>query len=502
MASPPGPCACSTRWLTADPTGPHVARVQLDHSVENPASCRTALRAGFAREGVRAAFLPLRDPDAPGRGTPPRRVPARVLARPISRERRASVGPTARPFTCAASRHRRHPSGHARPSDDCSVMRIALVTEEFAPERRPRLPASPGRSSPPWSTVATTSRVRERPRPGQLPRCPDLLGEPDDVGRRRPRGHGPLPARRLPPRRPAPARHQGRGGRRTARRTDGRAGPAHAGSPASTSSTTTPACATRTCMTAGPGSTPPTVASSWSATWGRWSKKKVLGRLATVAQLPGVRLIVLGDGPGAKTLRAAGAKVIPQATGLERARCLATFDALVQPRKKEVYAPAVHEALASGVPVVAFDGGTAAVVVHEHNGLLVDTDRGGKAFARAVARLAASPDLRSTLAAKARDSSQTAPGTTPWPSWSTCTTPPPAPPRGRAGLSRPEPGRHREARTSLRRRGDGPRPRVLHRADRLRPPRGRRCPCCGSRSCCRATPAGRTCGRPRAPSSG
>ena len=118
--------------------------------------------------------------------------------------------------------------------------------------------------------------------------------------------------------------------------------------------------------------------------------------------------------------------MIPQATGLERARCLATFDALVQPRKKEVYAPAVHEALASGVPVVAFDGGTAAdVVIHEHNGLLVDTDRGGKAFARAVARLGGQPgpalhprcqraglDLAPHLAA------------TPWPSSSTCTTPP------------------------------------------------------------------------------
>ncbi len=138
---------------------------------------------------------------------------------------------------------------------------------------------------------------------------------------------------------------------------------------------------------------------------GRLERKKVLGRLATVARLPGVRLVVVGDGPGTEQLRAAGAKVIPQATGLERARCLATFDVLVQPRKKEVYAPSVHEALASGVPVVAFDGGTASdVVVHEHNGLLVDTDRGGKAFARTVARLAASPDLRFTLAADARDS--------------------------------------------------------------------------------------------------
>ena len=84
---------------------------------------------------------------------------------------------------------------------------------------------------------------------------------------------------------------------------------------------------------------------------------------------------------------------------------MATFDVLVQPRKRELYAPSVHQALASGVPVVAFDGGTAADVVrHEHNGLLVGTDRGGKAFARAVARLAASPDLRFALASQARAS--------------------------------------------------------------------------------------------------
>ena len=84
---------------------------------------------------------------------------------------------------------------------------------------------------------------------------------------------------------------------------------------------------------------------------------------------------------------------------------MASFDVLLQPRKKEIYAPTVHEALASGVPVVAYDSGTASDAVrHEHNGLLVDTDRGGKSFARAVARLAASPDLRFTLAAAARQS--------------------------------------------------------------------------------------------------
>jgi RimJ/RimL family protein N-acetyltransferase len=54
-----------TRWLTSDDDGPGLARVQLDHSVENVASCRTALAAGFEKEGVRRHFLPLRDEDSP-----------------------------------------------------------------------------------------------------------------------------------------------------------------------------------------------------------------------------------------------------------------------------------------------------------------------------------------------------------------------------------------------------------------------------------------------------
>jgi len=51
-----------TRWLMA-PEGRGLPRVQLDHSTENPASCRVALAAGFEREGVRRGYLPLRDPD-------------------------------------------------------------------------------------------------------------------------------------------------------------------------------------------------------------------------------------------------------------------------------------------------------------------------------------------------------------------------------------------------------------------------------------------------------
>jgi glycosyltransferase involved in cell wall biosynthesis len=138
---------------------------------------------------------------------------------------------------------------------------------------------------------------------------------------------------------------------------------------------------------------------------GPLDRTKVLRRLTLVARLPGVRLVALGDGPGADGLRSAGAKVIADPTTLERARCVASFDVLLQPRKRETYAPTVHEALASGVPVVAYGSGTVSGAVrHEHNGLLVDTNRGGKSFARSVARLAASPDLRCSLAAAARQS--------------------------------------------------------------------------------------------------
>jgi RimJ/RimL family protein N-acetyltransferase len=54
----------STWVLSAD--GMDVERVQLDHAVENVASCRTADHAGFTHEGIRSRFLPLQDsPSSP-----------------------------------------------------------------------------------------------------------------------------------------------------------------------------------------------------------------------------------------------------------------------------------------------------------------------------------------------------------------------------------------------------------------------------------------------------
>ena len=92
------------RWLTTSANGPEAGRVQLDHSVENLASCQAAERAGLPKEGIRRGYLPLWDPAAPGgsrrhhvcmHGLPADDVPAprrhRSGALPIARGRVAAM---------------------------------------------------------------------------------------------------------------------------------------------------------------------------------------------------------------------------------------------------------------------------------------------------------------------------------------------------------------------------------------------------------------------------
>ncbi|MCZ4500014.1 MAG: glycosyl transferase, group 1 [Marmoricola sp.] len=132
---------------------------------------------------------------------------------------------------------------------------------------------------------------------------------------------------------------------------------------------------------------------------------KVVRRLAKIAALDGVRLVVLGSGPGVATLKEAGAKVVGTSNGLELARGIASLDVLVQPRKQDAALGAARKALASGVPVVAFETGAAAeLVIHDKTGLLVTRTKGATGLTAAVARLAADAVLRTRLGAEARAS--------------------------------------------------------------------------------------------------
>ncbi|MFL6022130.1 MAG: glycosyltransferase [Marmoricola sp.] len=130
---------------------------------------------------------------------------------------------------------------------------------------------------------------------------------------------------------------------------------------------------------------------------------KRVRRLSRIAALDGVRLVVLGCGPGTAALKEVGAKIVGDAGGLELARAIASLDVLVQPRKQDSSLGPIRKALASGVPVVGFDKGAIAEVVRDREtGLLVGSGTGG--LVTAVGRLAGDQALRARLAANARAS--------------------------------------------------------------------------------------------------
>lgn len=130
---------------------------------------------------------------------------------------------------------------------------------------------------------------------------------------------------------------------------------------------------------------------------------KAVRRLARIAALDGVRLVVLGCGPGTATLKEAGAKVVGTSNGLELARAIASLDVLVQPRKQDASFSAVRKALASGVPVVTFGTAAAAEVVRDREtGLLARSGTGG--LVSAIERLVSDAGLRVRLAESARAS--------------------------------------------------------------------------------------------------
>lgn len=128
--------------------------------------------------------------------------------------------------------------------------------------------------------------------------------------------------------------------------------------------------------------------------------------LPEVARVPGVRPVLVGDGPQRDWLR----QRLPQAqmtgtvTGGDLATALASLDVLVHPGQQETCAPVLREAAASGVPVVAPARGAAAeIVVDGRTGLLYDPADPG-AMARCLGRLAraaTTPEL-AAMGARAR----------------------------------------------------------------------------------------------------
>lgn len=138
---------------------------------------------------------------------------------------------------------------------------------------------------------------------------------------------------------------------------------------------------------------------------GRLAAEKQVRRLTELASVPGVRLVVVGDGPEMKWLR----KKLPTArftgtlTGVGLATAFASLDVFVHTGQNETFCQTIQEAQASGVPVVApARGGPLDLIQPEHTGLLYDAADGGS-LRDAVRRLALDDTLRANLRANGLD---------------------------------------------------------------------------------------------------
>ncbi|MEV8608345.1 glycosyltransferase family 1 protein [Amycolatopsis sp. NPDC051373] len=137
---------------------------------------------------------------------------------------------------------------------------------------------------------------------------------------------------------------------------------------------------------------------------GRLAPDKHVELLRDVCALPGVRVVVVGDGPNRPSLQAA----LPDATflglrvGAELASIYASLDVFTHTGPFETFGLTIQEAMASGLPVVApAAGGPLDLVVDGHTGYLV-TPLDAGALRDAVLRLVESPAQRAAFGAAGR----------------------------------------------------------------------------------------------------
>jgi phosphatidylinositol alpha 1,6-mannosyltransferase len=132
---------------------------------------------------------------------------------------------------------------------------------------------------------------------------------------------------------------------------------------------------------------------------GRLAPEKQVERLAGVCRLPGVRVIIVGDGPARPKLERelAGAVFLGRRTGHDLARVYASLDLFVHSGPFETFGLTVQEAMASGLPVVApAAGGPLDLVRHGQSGYLVPP-RDERALRERVYELVRSAELRATF---------------------------------------------------------------------------------------------------------
>jgi phosphatidylinositol alpha 1,6-mannosyltransferase len=137
---------------------------------------------------------------------------------------------------------------------------------------------------------------------------------------------------------------------------------------------------------------------------GRLAAEKRVDLLAEIADLPGVRLVLVGSGPAEVAIRRAipSAILLGQRTGENLAAIYASLDVFVHAGPHDTFGQTLQEAAASGLPVIApAAGGPLDLVRDGVTGFLVKPGDSW-ALADAVATLLADPALRAAQGAAAR----------------------------------------------------------------------------------------------------
>ncbi len=137
---------------------------------------------------------------------------------------------------------------------------------------------------------------------------------------------------------------------------------------------------------------------------GRLAHEKQVGLMQEVQNLPGVRLVIVGDGPQRRQLQ----RQLPRATflgfqsGSTLASTFASLDVFAHAGSHETFCQSAQEALASAVPVVAARaGGLLDLVQDGANGLTFEPGSAA-GLAQCVRALRDQPLMRERLGRQAR----------------------------------------------------------------------------------------------------
>ncbi len=139
---------------------------------------------------------------------------------------------------------------------------------------------------------------------------------------------------------------------------------------------------------------------------GRLAPEKQVERFAELRGVPGIRIVIVGDGPSAPSVRTAlkGMPVEYLGTlhGRRLALAYASFDVFAHTGCEETFGQTIQEAQASGLPVIApRSGGPIDLIDHGRTGLLTDPDD-PRSLRTAVRELAADAALRARLGESGR----------------------------------------------------------------------------------------------------